>query len=48
VGGIALGVAQQIGAHINPEYQILAGNLLFLIVLAVRPQGLFGKKTAFA
>jgi branched-chain amino acid transport system permease protein len=48
VGGIALGVAQQIGAHINPQYQILAGNLLFLLVLAVRPQGLFGRKTAFA
>ena len=48
VGGIALGVAQQIGAHINPQYQLLAGNLLFLLVLAVRPQGLFGKKTAFA
>ena len=48
VGGIALGVAQQIGAHINPQYQVLAGNLLFLLVLAVRPQGLFGKKTALA
>jgi branched-chain amino acid transport system permease protein len=48
VGGIALGLAQQIGAHINPQYQILAGNLLFLLVLAVRPQGLFGKKTALA
>jgi branched-chain amino acid transport system permease protein len=48
VGGIALGVAQQVGAHINPQYQILAGNLLFLLVLAVRPQGLFGKKTALA
>jgi len=48
VGGISLGVAQQIGAHINPQYQILAGNLLFLLVLAVRPQGLFGKKTALA
>lgn len=48
LGGISLGVAQQIGAHINPQYQILAGNLLFLLVLAVRPQGLFGKKTALA
>ncbi|MBW4078467.1 MAG: branched-chain amino acid ABC transporter permease [Acidobacteria bacterium] len=48
VGGIALGVAQQFGAHINPQYQVLAGNLLFLIVLALRPQGLFGKKTALA
>jgi len=41
-------VAQQIGAHINPQYQVLAGNLLFLLVLAIRPQGLFGKKTALA
>lgn len=48
VGGVALGVAQQIGAHINPQYQVLAGNLLFLLVLAVRPQGLFGRKAALA
>ena len=48
VGGVALGVAQQFGAQINPQYQMLAGNLLFLLVLAVRPQGLFGKKTALA
>ena len=48
VGGVALGVAQQFGAHLNPQYQVLAGNLLFLVVLAVRPQGLFGKKTALS
>jgi branched-chain amino acid transport system permease protein len=48
VGGIALGIAQQFGAHVNPEYQVLFGNFLFLIVLAVRPQGLFGKKTALS
>jgi branched-chain amino acid transport system permease protein len=48
VGGIALGVAQQFGAHFNPQYQVLAGNVLFLLVLAVRPQGLFGKRTALA
>ena len=42
VGGIALGIAQQFGAHIKLSYQILAGNVLFLAVLAVRPQGLFG------
>ena len=46
-GGVALGIAQQLGAHVNPQYQILAGNLLFLIVLAIRPQGFFGRKTAF-
>ena len=48
VGGIALGIAQQFGAHVNPEYQVLFGNILFLVVLAVRPQGLFGKKTALS
>ena len=48
VGGIALGIAQQVGAHINQEYSVLFGNFLFLIVLAVRPQGLFGKKTALS
>ena len=46
VGGILLGVAQQFGAHFNLEYQTLAGNALFLIVLAVRPQGLFGRKVS--
>ena len=46
IGGIALGVAQQFGAHFNPAYQVLAGNVLFLVVLAIRPRGLFGKKGA--
>jgi branched-chain amino acid transport system permease protein len=46
VGGIMLGVAQQFGAHFNLEYQTLAGNALFLIVLAIRPQGLFGRKVS--
>jgi branched-chain amino acid transport system permease protein len=42
-GGILLGVAQSIGAHIDPGSQTLAGHLLFLLVLIVRPQGLFPK-----
>jgi branched-chain amino acid transport system permease protein len=46
IGGIALGIAQQFGAHFNPAYQVLAGNVLFLVVLAIRPRGLFGKKGA--
>ena len=41
VGGIILGVAQTIGAQINPGWQLLSGHLVFLIILAVRPQGLF-------
>jgi len=41
VGGIVLGLAQTIGARINPEWQILSGHLAFLAVLMVRPRGLF-------
>jgi branched-subunit amino acid ABC-type transport system permease component len=36
LGGIALGVAQTIGAQINPEFAAIAGHLLFLTVLIVR------------
>ncbi len=41
VGGVILGVAQGIGAQINPGAQELAGHLIFLAVLALRPTGLF-------
>ena len=40
-GGIVVGLAQTIGAHVNPEWQILAGHVAFLGVLVVRPRGLF-------
>ncbi|MEL7149540.1 MAG: branched-chain amino acid ABC transporter permease [Pseudomonadota bacterium] len=40
-GGVILGVAQTIGAKIDPGFQILAGHIAFLIVLAIRPNGLF-------
>ena len=40
-GGIIIGVAQTVGAAINPEWQILAGHLAFLLVLLVKPRGLF-------
>lgn len=45
IGGIILGVAQTIGAQINPGWQLLAGHLTFLIILAVRPRGLFPRMT---
>ena len=40
-GGIVLGVAQAIGAQISPGWQILAGHLVFFLVLAIKPRGLF-------
>ncbi len=41
VGGIIIGVAQTVGAAINPEWQILAGHIAFLVVLSIKPRGLF-------
>ena len=42
-GGIILGVSQAIGAQIDPGWQLLAGHIVFLLILALRPQGLFPK-----
>jgi branched-chain amino acid transport system permease protein len=42
-GGIILGVSQAIGAQVDPGWQLLAGHLAFLLILAVRPEGLFPK-----
>ncbi|MFC3227037.1 branched-chain amino acid ABC transporter permease [Marinibaculum pumilum] len=41
IGGIILGVAQSIGAKIDPGWQILAGHIAFLVILVIRPRGLF-------
>jgi len=41
IGGIILGVAQAIGAQIDPGWQLLAGHIAFLAILAFRPQGFF-------
>jgi len=40
-GGVILGIAQTVGAAVNPEWQILAGHIAFLLVLLFRPRGLF-------
>lgn len=41
IGGMVLGVAQAIGAALNPNWQILAGHIAFLALLIMRPSGLF-------
>ncbi len=43
IGGVVLGVSQAIGAQIDPGCQVLAGHIVFLAILAVRPHGLFPK-----
>jgi len=45
IGGVILGVAQGIGAQINPGAQELAGHVIFLLVLGLRPKGLFPRMT---
>ncbi len=45
-GGVILGVAQTVGAKIDPGWQILSGHLAFLIILAIRPNGLFPRISA--
>ena len=40
-GGIIIGVAQALGAAVNPEWQILSGHIAFVLVLLFRPRGLF-------
>ena len=41
VGGIVLGIAQAVGAALSPTWQILAGHLAFIVILIIRPSGLF-------
>ena len=42
-GGIILGVAQAIGFRIDPGWGILVGHFVFLMMLIVKPNGLFPK-----
>jgi branched-subunit amino acid ABC-type transport system permease component len=44
LGGVVLGVAQQIGAQINISDETLAGFIVFLAILVIRPQGLTGRR----
>jgi len=41
IGGIVIGLAQTLGAAVNPEWQILSGHLAFAAILLIRPRGLF-------
>ena len=42
-GAMLLGVAQQIGFRWDPGWGLWCGHMMFLIILIVRPQGLFPK-----
>jgi branched-chain amino acid transport system permease protein len=40
LGGMVLGLAQTLGAQLDPTLLLLSGHIIFLAVLAFRPQGL--------
>lgn len=44
VGGIILGLAQSLAAQYDPALTLLAGHVIFLAVLAFRPEGLIPKR----
>jgi branched-chain amino acid transport system permease protein len=44
LGGVILGVSQTIGAQISSSDSLLAGYLVFLVVLVLRPQGLVARR----
>jgi branched-chain amino acid transport system permease protein len=43
-GGILLGVVQQLGAQVSSTDQLIAGQLFFLVILIVRPQGITSRR----
>ena len=43
VGALLLGLTQQIGFRLDPGWGIWFGHIVFLVVLVLRPQGLFPK-----
>ena len=45
-GGIVLGIATTIGLFLSANFGALAPHIVFLLVLALRPQGFFPKKVA--
>ena len=46
LGGMLIGVTQVVVAQVSVSYAILASQLLFLVVLALRPTGLLGTAQA--
>jgi branched-subunit amino acid ABC-type transport system permease component len=46
IGGLALGLVESLAAaFFGDGYRLFAGLVAFLVFLALRPQGLFGRRT---
>lgn len=44
IGSMVLGISQAIGFRVDPGWGILAGHVVFLLMLATRPQGLLSRR----
>jgi branched-chain amino acid transport system permease protein len=45
LGGLLLGIAEQMfDLYVNSNYEVLAGLILILLVLAIKPTGIFGTR----
>ena len=44
VGALIIGIAEQVGLVYLPTYGVIVTLLVMITVLALRPQGLFGKR----
>jgi len=43
IAGVILAIAQLYGGHfLGPGYQMVSGHIILLIVLLIRPKGIFG------
>jgi branched-chain amino acid transport system permease protein len=48
LGGLILGLIQSLGATFTGDgWRTFIGYVVFLIVLSIRPQGLFGRKGSY-
>jgi branched-subunit amino acid ABC-type transport system permease component len=46
VGGLVIGIVQQVStAFILPTYKPAVAFLIMIIILLIRPQGIFGKRS---
>jgi branched-chain amino acid transport system permease protein len=46
-GGLILGILEKlVGAYISPDYQLSIVLIIIIIMLAVKPSGIFGKKSS--
>ena len=46
VGGLLIGIAEAFGADLHSGYRIAFAYIIMMLVILIRPTGLFGKATS--